>query len=59
MAASNKSVFGRGSWTTVVVVGTKVVDVLATGLVVGNEADGTIVVLVDSEVRSSDDVLSV
>jgi len=33
--------------------------VLATGLVVGNEADGTIVVLVDSEVRSSDDVLSV
>jgi hypothetical protein len=36
-----------------------VVDVLATGLVVGNEADGTIVVLVDSEVRSSDDVLSV
>jgi hypothetical protein len=27
--------------------------------VVGNDADGTIVVLVDSEVRSSDDVLSV
>jgi hypothetical protein len=59
MAASNNSVFGSGSWTTVVVVGTKVVDVLATGLVVGTDTDGTIVELIGNEIESSNKSLSV